>query len=169
MNGLRSMVAVWAILVGGMTAAHGQQILSDYDRQTNFSQYKTYSWQQINAPDNTWGDHIKSDVDGQLAAKGWVRLDKGGDAVLCAIGTNEEAANVEHFNGGWGPGWRWGGWSEPVPFEEGTLVIDIYDAKTQSLVWRGFAEEAVSKKDDKNINKLEKAVSKLFKNFPPKD
>jgi len=169
MNDLRNMLAVLAISVAGMAAAHAQQIISDYDHQTNFSQYKSYSWQQISAPDSIWGDRIKNDVDAQLAAKGWVRLDKGGDAVLCATSSDGEAATVEHFYGGWGPGWRWRGWSEPVPFDQGTLVVDIFDAKTQSLVWRGFAEQAVSNKDQKNINKLEKMVSKLFKNFPPKD
>lgn len=169
MNSSRSVVAVLAICFGGMVGAHAQQIENDYDHQTNFSQYKTYSWKQINAPDSIWEGRIKGAVDAQLAAKGWTRVDAGGDAVLCAVGNTGEAATLERFYGGMGPGWRWRGWSEPVSYDEGTLIIDIFDAKTQALVWRGFASQTVSSKDQKNINKLDKVVAKLFKNFPPKD
>lgn len=169
MNSLRRVVAVLAICLGGLAAANAQQIESDYDHHTNFSQYKTYSWQKVSAPDSIWEGRIKGTIDSQLAAKGWTRVDKGGNAVLCAIGTSGEAATLERFYGGMGPGWRWRGWTEPVSYDQGTLVIDIFDGKTQALVWRGFASETVSNKDQRNVNKLDKVVAKLFKNFPPKD
>lgn len=170
MKSLRRVVAVLAICFAGVTAGHAQQqIDSDYAPNVNFSQYKTYSWQKISAPDSAWQSSIRSTVDAQLAAKGWTRVDNGGDAVLCAIANTGEAATLEHFYGGMGPGWRWRGWSEPVSYDEGTLIIDIFDAKTQALIWRGFASQTVSSKDQKNIGKLDKVITKLFKKFPPKD
>lgn len=170
MNNLHRAVAVLVICLGGLISAHAQdEIASDYAPHTNFSQYKTYSWQKISAPDNVWETTIKTAVDAQLTAKGWTRVDKGGDAALCAISATGEAGEMEHFYGGMGPGWRWRGWSEPVSYNEGTLVIDIFDAKTQALVWRGFASDSASTKDQKNAKKLEKVISKLFKNFPPKN
>lgn len=170
MNSFRNAVTVLAICLGGLAVAHAQdQIASDYAPNTNFGQYKTYSWQKISAPDSVWETTIKGAVDSQLAAKGWTRVDKGGDAALCAISTTGEAGEMEHFYGGMGPGWRWRGWSEPVSYNEGTLVIDIFDAKTQALVWRGFASDTASKKDQKNAKKLDKVIAKLFKNFPPKN
>ena len=170
MNRLLTSAAALAICLGGLAAAHAQdQIASDYAPNTNFSQYKTYSWQKINAPDSVWETTIKGAVDAQLVAKGWTRVDNGGDAALCAISTTGEAGEMEHFYGGWAPGWRWRGWSEPVSYDQGTLVIDIFDAKTQALVWRGFASNSVSSKDQKDVKKIDKVVSKLFKNFPPKN
>jgi len=169
MNKFRNAVTLITIFIGSLAAAHAQQqIDSDYAPNTNFAQYKTYSWQKIDAPDSAWESSIRSTVDVQLAAKGWTRVDRGGDAVLCAIANTGEAATLEHFYGGWAPGWRWRGWSEPVSYDEGTLVVDIFDAKTQALIWRGFASQTVSSKDQKNIVKLDKVIEKLFKKFPPK-
>jgi hypothetical protein len=130
--------------------------------------YKTYSWQKISAPDSTWEGSIKGAIDSQLGAKGWKRVNNGGDAALCAITSAGEAAMFEHFYGGMGPGWRWRGWSEPVSYNQGTLIVDIFDAKSQALIWRGFISESVSKKEPKDIEKLDKGVIKLFKDFPPK-
>jgi hypothetical protein len=43
----------------------------------------------------------------------------------------------------------------------------MFDAKTKQLLWRGTAEGTLSDKTDKNEKKLEKAVEKMFKDFPP--
>lgn len=168
MNALHKAIGVLAICVGFVLAAQAQQqIASDYAPHTDFSVYKTYSWQKISAPDSSWEDSIKGAIDTQLAAKGWNRVDKGGDAALCAITSSGEAAMFEHFYGGM-PGWRWRGWTEPISYNQGTLVVDIFDANSQALIWRGFISESVSKKEPKEIDKLEKDVGKLFKDFPPK-
>lgn len=172
MNRLHNAIAGLAICMASLGVAHAQQqIMSDYDHNTNFSRYKTYSWQKLDAPDDVWESRLKSTVDGQLAARGWSRVDSGGDAVIIAQGNMGEAAKEERVPGccpGWGPGWRMRGWSEPVDYNQGVLLIDILDGSTNALIWRGFASENVSSKEEKSIDKLDKAVVKLFKNFPPK-
>jgi len=45
--------------------------------------------------------------------------------------------------------------------------VDMFDAKTKNLVFRGTAEDEISDKPEKNVKKLEKASAKMFKNFPP--
>jgi hypothetical protein len=50
----------------------------------------------------------------------------------------------------------------------GTLVVDIADAKNKQALWRGSATDTIQDNSDKNIKTLDKAVQKLFKNFPPK-
>ena len=49
----------------------------------------------------------------------------------------------------------------------GTLVVDMFDAKSKNLVFRGTAEDEISDNPDKNKKRLEKASPKMFKNFPP--
>ncbi len=49
----------------------------------------------------------------------------------------------------------------------GTLVVDMFDAKTKNLVFRGIAEDELSDNPEKNKKKLEKASTKMFKEFPP--
>jgi hypothetical protein len=52
--------------------------------------------------------------------------------------------------------------------EIGTLVIDIFDSKSNQLIWRGMSSDALSSKPEKDAKKLSKEVSDMFKNFPPK-
>ena len=49
----------------------------------------------------------------------------------------------------------------------GTLVVDIFDAKSKALMFRGTASDELSDKPEKNQKKLEKASDKMFKKFPP--
>ncbi len=54
-----------------------------------------------------------------------------------------------------------------VPYTEGTLVIDLRDRLTRSLVWRGIASE--DKSDPTKIEgKLDGMVRKSLEKYPPK-
>ena len=44
-------------------------------------------------------------------------------------------------------------------YKEGTLVVDLYDAKTKQLIWRGSAEDTLSRKAEKNEKNLDKGVA----------
>jgi hypothetical protein len=156
-------------------SALAQQIQTDFDHQANFSQYKTYSWQEIKASDTLWDARIKDAVNAQLAAKGWTQVDSGGDVAIVAIKTTQTQRTLQTFYDGMGGGWRWrgfGGFGESTTteqdYKEGTLVVDMYDTKTKQLIWRGSAEDTLSDKADKNEKKLEKGVAKMFKSFPPR-
>jgi hypothetical protein len=53
-------------------------------------------------------------------------------------------------------------------FLEGTMVVDVFDARTERLIWRGIASETVSDDPQKNAKKIGNAVEKMFKrHFPP--
>jgi hypothetical protein len=47
------------------------------------------------------------------------------------------------------------------------MVLDIFDAKTKQLLWRGIGSDELDDKADKNQKKIAKATEKMFKNFPP--
>jgi hypothetical protein len=49
------------------------------------------------------------------------------------------------------------------PLEVGTLVVEVSDTQTQRVVWWGTRTETVSK----SVKHLNKAVEKMFMNFPP--
>lgn len=121
-----------------------------------------------------WDARIKDAVNTQLAAKGWTQVDSGGDVCIMAIKTSQTQRTLQTFYDGMGGGWRWrgfGGFGESTTteqdYKEGTLVVDLYDAKTKQLIWRGSAEDTLSSKAEKNEKNLDKGVAKMFKKFPP--
>lgn len=163
-----------ALSLSLLTPALAQHVQTDFDHQANFGQYKTYSWQAIKPENSLWDSRIKSAVDAQLAVKGWSRMDTGGDVAIVAIKTTQTQKALNTFYDGFGGGWRWrgfGGFGESTTtendYKEGTLIIDLYDAKTKQLIWRGSAEDMISDRAEKNEKNLDKGVAKMFKGFPP--
>jgi hypothetical protein len=168
--------AFLTVLLG---SAFGQQIQTDFDHQANFSRYKTYSWQEVKASNSLWDDRIKNAVDAQLAAKGWTQVDNDGDVAIVAIKMTKTQKTLETFYDGFGGGgWGWrrfGGYGDSFgdstttehDYKEGTLVVDIFDAKSKQLIWRGSAEDTLSESAAKNEKNLDKGVAKMFKEFPP--
>lgn len=164
-------VAIWLVT---LTPALAQQVETDFDHHVKFSQFKTYSWQEITPANSLWDSRIKDAVNTQLEAKGLSLTAEGGDVAIVAIKTTQTQRTLQTFYDGFGGGWRWrgfGGFGEATTteqdYKEGTLIIDMYDAKTKQLIWRGKAEDMLSDKPDKNDKQLEKGVEKMFKNFPP--
>jgi hypothetical protein len=155
-------------------ASFAQQVKTDYDRAAHFSQYKTYSWEKVQTPDPLWVDRIKAAVDAALAAKGWTQVESGGDISIIAIEINRDHQTLNTYYDDFGGGRRWrgfGGFGESTTTSDtytvGTLVVDLFDAKTKNLVWRGVSSGMLSDKSDKNIKSLNRGVQKLFQHFPP--
>jgi hypothetical protein len=104
-------------------------------------------------------------------------VESGGDISIVAIDIdrNQQTLNTFYDDFGGGFGRRGfgglGGFGEatttPETYTVGTLVVDLFDAKTKDLVWRGVASGMLSNKSAKNIENLNKGVQKLFQHFPP--
>ncbi len=153
-----------------------QQVKTDYDRSTNFAQYKTYSWEQVKTKDTLDVDRIKAAVNAALAAKGWTQVDSGGDVSVVAVEMTHDQQTLNTFYDGFGGGWGWrrfggGGFGNATTTTEtykvGTLVVDLFDTKTKQLIWRGSSSDTLSNNSDKNIKNLDKGAEKMFKHFPP--
>jgi len=170
---------VTAVLIGLMFlfagTASAQQVKTDYARSTNFAQYKTYSWENVKTKDALDVDRIKSAVNAALAAKGWTQVASGGDISIVAMEMTQNQQTLNTFYDGMGGGWGWrrfgGGFGEATTTTEtykvGTVVVDLFDAKTKTLIWRGSSSDTLSNNSDKNIKNLDKGVQKMFDHFPP--
>ena len=152
------------------TSLFAGDVKTDYDRSANFNLYKTYSWGNVETQDALWVDRIKSAVDEALAAKGWRQVASGGDVLLTAteITQNEQILNTYYDNFG---GRRFGGFGDATTttdtYQVGSLVVQMFDTRTEKLIWKGSSSDTLSNKPDKNIKNLDKGVQKMFKNFPP--
>ena len=54
-----------------------------------------------------------------------------------------------------------------VNYTVGTLVVDIWDASTKKLVWRGTASKTLSDDPSKSTKNINEAMTKIFKEYPP--
>ena len=172
MNVQRTIFASVGAALLFATASFAQQVKTDYDRSANFSQYKTYSWQKVQTQDPLWVGRIKEAVNTALTAKGLTPVESGGDIAIVAIEMTKNQQSLNTFYNGFGGGWRWGGGFGDATttvdnYKVGTLVVDLFDAKTKKIIWRGSSSDTLSDKSDKNIKNLDKGVQKMFDHFPP--
>src|SRR5208282_2152160 len=103
-----------------------------------FAKYHTYSWVAVNVQEPLWKDRVTNAIDEQLGAKGWRKVESGGDAAVLAVGATHTEVTLENwYGGGFGGGWYHRGWGpgyvetavERTPV--GTLHIDIFDAQSK--------------------------------------
>jgi hypothetical protein len=172
MNLQRRLFASVGIVLLAAGASFAQQVKTDYDRGTDFSQYKTYSWEKVQTQDPLWVDRIKAAVNTAMASKGWTQVPSGGSVGIVAIEVTKDQRTLDTFYNGFGGGWRWGGGfgdstTTVNTYKVGTLVVDLFDAASKKLIWRGSSTDTLSNKADKNIKALDKGVEKMFHHFPP--
>jgi hypothetical protein len=175
-----------ALLVVGVTATVAQDVRYDYDKDKDFSKYKSYKWVSIKGadqPDELTGKRIMAAVDAELATKGLTKTDgETADVYIAyqtAIGTEKQFTSYNTgwgYGPGWGGGWYGGGMSSTTTYGStstvyvGQLDLSMYDPATKQLVWRGVASKTLDPKasPEKKEKNIGKAVKKLLKNYPPK-
>ncbi len=162
-----------ALLICSVFAV-AQDVRYNYAPGTDFSKYKTYKWVEIQGgghPDAIIGDQIKQAIDSQLALKGLTKTDsdKADLYVAYQVAVSQER-QWNAYSTGAAPV-RWGGMGTATSstINIGTLVVDMYDSATKKPVWRGDATKTMNPSKDpaKNQERLQKAVAKLMKNYPP--
>jgi hypothetical protein len=166
----KTLLLTLAMMMLASVVSVAQQVKTDYDRNANFSQFKTYSWSNVKTRDPLLVDRIKNAVNSTLAAKGLTQVDSGGDLSVVAMEITRNQQTLNTFYDGFG-GWRWGGFGNTTTTTEtykvGTLVVDLFNTQSKELVWRGSSSDTLSSNSDKNIKILNKGVDKMFKHFPP--
>ncbi|RZU42769.1 DUF4136 domain-containing protein [Edaphobacter modestus] len=174
-----------ALLLMVASSAFGQDVRYNFDKGTDFSKFKTYKWvtlkdaQQV---DDLIDKQIKASFDSALATKGLSKVE-GDNADLfvayqVAVSTEKQYTSFDSGGWGYGPGWGRGGWygagggmstGQTSTIYNGQLALDMYDVTQKDLVWRGVASKTLDPKakPDKRQKNLDKAVTKLLKNYPP--
>jgi uncharacterized protein DUF4136 len=104
--------------------------------------------------------------------KGLTMVESGAADLLVDYQTaiDKETQWTSYGGGGWS---YWGGGittSTTSTIHVGTLVIDISDPAEKDLIWRGTGTKSLnpSGNPQKNEERLQKAIAKILKNYPPK-
>lgn len=159
------------------------KVTSDYDKQASFTQYKTFSIdtfrmnQRISQLNTT---RITNAVKAELVKRGLTENAASPDLKVnvAAILKDQQSvtSNTDYYGyGGVYRPWAWGGGMGATGYttynvqnyKDGSLIIDIADAKTNNLVWEGIGNQEIDKPLKDPDTQIPAAVASIMKNFPP--
>ena len=151
----------------------------DYDREVDFSKFKTYKWIKDEIP----GDQLRaygfvkkavvSAINRQLKEKSYILKESGDTDFSVAIHATTKQNTVVtnnpsfgYYRPWWGP---FGNMVDVNTYTEGTLAVDIVDVNGNELAWRGLITKVIDnfKNDEKGQAMINEYIAKLFVNFPP--
>lgn len=167
------------------------RVVADYDREKDFKEYNTYAFYKTGIDKAQISDldkkRILRAIETEMTNRGFTKSQD--PDILVSIFTKErEQVDVFNNNFGWGwggfgwGGWGWGynpwlwgpgwggAWGPTVSTRtEGSLYIDLIDAKDKELVWQGRGVGTLN--NTKNIEKKEerirKFVAEILSEYPP--
>jgi hypothetical protein len=175
MKAIKILPVLFLFILGACSSI---RVNSDYDKAVDFSQYNTYAFYkrgidkvEISGLDKK---RILNAIDAELTKKGMIKSEN--PDILVNIFTKErERIDVNQYNAGWGYGWGygwnpyfWGGRSYISSSTEGTLYIDLIDAKKKELVWEGEGVGYLTENREKKESLINKFVAEILAQFPPK-
>jgi hypothetical protein len=165
----KTVVCVAFLLCLASTAMLAQNVSVNYNHNANFSVYHTYAWgsNNKNAVQNSILAQVaQQDIEAAMQQKGLQKVDESQnpDLVLTASGGEREQTSYN----AWGMRGIGGGMGGITPQQnvDATMVVSLYDVKQKELVWRGIAENTLDNNGNKNQKMVEKAIEKMFKQWP---
>jgi len=160
----------------------------DYDKSVDFTRFKTYEYygwakesdQIINQIDRK---RIEDAFSYELARRGLNYVKSDGDLVVTLFlvveektGTTYTTSNYGGYYGGYygyGPGWGWGPTYSTTTahnynYNVGTLVVDVFDKKSQKLIWEGIGQKTLDDNPKTHDRNASKAAAMIMENYPVK-
>jgi hypothetical protein len=167
---MKTKFALCAMLVCIASAvAAGQQVSVNYNHSQSFAAYHTYAWASNNAnqiQNSILAQVAQQDIDTALQGKGLQKVQESQtpDLILVVSGGMKQQTSYS----AWGMRGIGGGMGGITPQQnvEATLIVDLHDAKSQSLIWRGIGQDTLSNNGNKNQQLVQSAISKMFKQWP---
>jgi hypothetical protein len=184
-----SLALLGSIVLCGVVEA--QEVTYDLDRATDFSHLQTFAFKEGGAmSDNPLvNERITGSITAELVRRGMSQTDDPDVYVVTKLATEmRKEVTAYGYDGWYGPygygygygyGWYgglygWNGWGGPTSYEirdvrYDTLTIDMIDARTGKLVWRGTGTREIDPgwKPDRVDRKVNKTVVKILSHFPP--
>lgn len=165
------------LLVFVLTSCSSVRVATDFDREADFNSYQSFAFYKPGIDNAKISDldkkRILRAIDAQLSAKGMSKT-KTPD-LLVTIFTKEKE-RVDIYNSHFGYGWGWSPWyyssfhaPNVTSRTEGTLYIDLIDAKTKELVWQGMGTSnlVTSSNIEKKEERIRLIVSEILNKYPP--
>lgn len=182
-----SFIALLALLTFGIGCGSSVSITTDYDKEVDFKQYKTFGFLKWNDESAALVNDIdrrrlEAAVAKQLENRGMKRMDGIGNTMIGFHVVVEQKTGTtsytNHYGGmgyygggfGYGYGYPYGGATSTTTstysYTIGTVVIDQYDSQTKKLIWEGVAQGEVQGNKSKREENINKDILRMFETYP---
>jgi len=170
------VIGVAALLIAA--GAWAQKTNVDWDKSADFESYNTFVWvgsdEDLSESDPLWHDRVVNGIKERLVAGGMTELsnDETPDVYVTYFASESQKTRIQtsHMGYGYGDDFYYGGGmsmgsstSRVITYDQGTLIIDIWDADEEKLVWRGTSTDTVVDNTKKMEKRLNKMLDKLVK------
>jgi Domain of unknown function (DUF4136) len=163
--------AALPILASGQKLVEGPSVEVEFDHATDFSGYKSYAWAPFQDPAPNPANHIRITraVERELEAKGFEKVPPA-DASFFVRYQGRLEKKIKGTPSQSESPWQPSNKRTIVSFERvkiGTLILEVWDARTKDLVWQA-RESMPAPKPDRVEAAIDKSVARLIQEFPPK-
>ena len=173
----KTMIRITLAAIAFAAMASAQNVSYNFASEVNFAKFKSHKWVEIPGGvklDDITVNQLNTALDAELAKKGLTKTDS--DTADLYVGYQvaiTQEREITSYNSGWGYGPRWGGGMSTATSSTlhiGSMALDIYETAPKHLVWRGVVTKTIDTgaKPDKRQKNIQKGVTKLLKNYPPK-
>lgn len=165
------------VVVALVAGCASMSVTTEHSRGVDFSKFETFQYQDsdMSVADTSSTAHkrIVDAIKRQLTANGLTETDSQPDLFVTYYGESTGDTVVDSSDLGYAANtqfYRAGNLSQSTSimrFERGTIVVDLWDAPTHELIWRGQVEKSLSRNPDANLAKIDEGIAKMFRSFPP--
>src|SRR5271165_4618638 len=150
---VRVLILVSFAVLLSIAPLAAQQVEVNYNHGVSFTQFHTYAWASNNAnqiQNSILAQVAQQDIDNAMAAKGFQKVSEAQNPDLILTASGGERAQTSY--NAWGMRGIGGGFGGITPEQnvEGTMVVSLYNPKTQELLWRGIAQDTLTNNGNKN-------------------
>ena len=176
---MKNILTTFLALAMIVSLGYGQvRVSMDYDKETDFSKFKNYNFTEgaLQLPVNDLNQRrLITAINNELSRKGLTKSDSPDmlvDIKVSAEKKQSATATTDWYGAGYR--YRWGGGFTTTSinvndYTEGTIFIDFIDNDSNKLVWQGRGVGTLSPnlKAEKREKRIDKAINKIFKKYPP--
>lgn len=163
-----------------ITSCASVNVNTDYDKSTNFTDYKTYAYYKQGIDNVKISDfdkrRILTAIDSVMLSKNFTKSETP-DMMINFYTDAEKDVSINSYYAGYGYGWGYGwGWGWGYPYGGGTytstsikgiLTIDVINAKKNELIWQGIGSGTLGQNQQNKDEKIRNFVSQILMSFPP--
>lgn len=173
-----SFILLTSFLLVTVMSCTSVRVAADFDKEANFSEYKTFAFYKPGIDKAEINDLDKRRmlraIESELLAKGFTKSETP-DLLVSIFTKSREKVNIQqsgYYPYGYGYGWGWspyyyGNYNSVSTSTEGVLYVDLIDANKKELVWQGVGTGYLSSGSSKKEERIQEFVSSIMAKYPP--